>query len=49
MDQDFGRNRKTAQKGGYCNLLGFQDVQNSRYLKQIPSFSRIIVYLSAKA
>ena len=33
MDQDFGRNRKTAEMGGYCNLLGLQEVQNLAYLK----------------
>ena len=34
IDQDFGRNRKTVENGGYCNLSGLQEVQNLTYLKQ---------------
>ncbi|RHO74362.1 hypothetical protein DW083_02940 [Parabacteroides sp. AF48-14] len=35
IDQDFGRNRKTVETGGYCNLSGLQKIQNLTDLKQI--------------
>ena len=28
IDQDFGRNRKIVENGGYCNLSGLQKIQN---------------------
>ncbi|WP_288186988.1 hypothetical protein, partial [uncultured Parabacteroides sp.] len=32
MDQNFGRNRKTVEKGGYCLFFCLQKVQNLRVL-----------------
>ncbi|RHR60829.1 hypothetical protein DWW90_06425 [Parabacteroides sp. AF17-28] len=34
IDQDFGRNRKIVENGGYCNLSGLQKIQNLPYIKQ---------------
>ncbi len=32
MDQNFGRNRKTVEMGGYCLFFCLQKVQNLRVL-----------------